>query len=70
VVPVYVANTFQILPKAHVLLHPQPITIYFDEPIPTAGMTYEHREELLRRSHEAIVRMRAGSADARFDRET
>jgi len=68
VVPVYVSNTFQILPKAHLLLRPQPITIYFDEPIPTAGMTYEQREELLRRSHDAIVRIRAASADAVFDR--
>jgi len=68
VVPVYVSNTFQILPKAHVLLRPQPITIHFDEPIPTAGMTYDDREQLLERSHAAIVRMRAASEDAVFDR--
>jgi hypothetical protein len=68
VVPVYVSNTFQILPKAHVLLRPQRITIYFDEAIPTAGMTYDDREELLRRSHAAILRMRAASTDAVFDR--
>ena len=67
VVPVYVSNTFQILPKAHLLLRPQLITIYFDDPIPTAGMTYDDREELLRRSHAAILRMRAASADAVFD---
>ena len=68
VVPVYVSNTFQILPKAHLLLTPQPITIYFDEAIPTEGMTYDDREELLRRSHAAILRMRAASSDAVFDR--
>jgi len=68
VVPVYVSNTFQILPKARVLLQPQPITIQFGEPIPTAGMTYESREELLTRAHGAIVRMRAASEDAAFDR--
>jgi 1-acyl-sn-glycerol-3-phosphate acyltransferase len=67
VVPVYVANTFQILPKAHILLRPQPITIYFDEPIPTAGMTYDERDQLLRRTHAAILRMRAASEDAVFD---
>jgi 1-acyl-sn-glycerol-3-phosphate acyltransferase len=67
-VPIYVANTFQILPKAHILLRPRPITIYFDEPIPTEGMTYEDREELLQRSHGAILRMRAASEDAVFDR--
>ena len=67
VVPVYVSNTFQILPKAHVLLRPQPITIHFAEPIPTAGMTYDDREELLRRTHAAVLRMRAASEDAVFD---
>jgi len=68
VVPVYVSNTFQILPKARILLQPQPITIQFDDPIPTAGMTYDAREELLTRSYAAILRMRAASPDAAFDR--
>jgi 1-acyl-sn-glycerol-3-phosphate acyltransferase len=67
VVPVYVSNTFLILPKAHLLLRPRRITIYFDEPIPTAGMSYEQREVLLQRSHAAILRMRAGTGDAVFD---
>ncbi len=67
VVPVYVSNTFQILPKAHVILRPQPITIFFGEPIATEGMTYEDREQLLERSYAAIVRMRAASPDAVFD---
>jgi len=67
VVPVYVANTFQILPKAHVLLRPQRITIRFGEPIPTAGMTYESREALLARAYGAIVAMRAASEDAVYD---
>jgi 1-acyl-sn-glycerol-3-phosphate acyltransferase len=68
VVPVYVSNTFRILPKAHLLLRPQPITIWFGDPIPTAGMTYDDRESLLQRSHAAILRMRAGSEDVVFDR--
>ena len=68
VVPVYVAGTFNILPKATLLLRPSPITIHFDEPIATEGMTYEDREQLLRRSHAAIMRMRAGSGDAKFDK--
>jgi 1-acyl-sn-glycerol-3-phosphate acyltransferase len=66
-VPVYVSNTFQILPKARLLLQPRRITIFFDEPIPTAGMTYDDREILLQRSHAAILRMRAASEDAVFD---
>jgi 1-acyl-sn-glycerol-3-phosphate acyltransferase len=68
VVPVYVSNTFQILPKGRILLTPQPITIQFGTPIETTGMTYDDREELLRRSHAAVLRMRAASADAVFDR--
>lgn len=68
VVPVYVANTFLILPKARLLLRPRPITVYFAEAIPTEGMTYDDRDELLHRSHAAIVRLRAGSEDAAFDR--
>ena len=68
VVPVYVSNTFQILPKAHLVLRPQRITIHFAEPIPTDGMTYDDREELLQRAHAAVVRMRAASEDAVFDR--
>jgi len=68
VVPVYVSNTFRILPKAHVLLRPQPITIRFGDPIATAGMTYDDRETLLQQSHAAILRMRAASEDVVFDR--
>jgi len=67
VVPVYVSNTFRILPKAHVLLRPQPITIRFDDAIATAGMTYDDRETLLHRTHAAILRMRAASEDVVFD---
>jgi 1-acyl-sn-glycerol-3-phosphate acyltransferase len=69
VVPVYVSNTFRILPKAHLLLRPQPITIRFSDPIVTAGMTYDDRETLLRRSHAAILGMRAASEDVVFDQQ-
>ena len=58
VVPVYCANTFDILPKASLLIHPRPITLYFDDPIPTAGMTYEDRSELVTRSQAAVERLR------------
>ena len=45
--PVYCANTFDILPKGHFRVRPRPITLYFGEPIETAGMNYEDRHELL-----------------------
>ena len=44
--PVYCAHTFGILPKGHIRVRPRPITLYFGEPIETAGMSYEDRDEL------------------------
>ncbi len=44
--PVYCANTFGILPKGHIRVRPRPITLYFGEPIETAGLSYEDRGEL------------------------
>jgi 1-acyl-sn-glycerol-3-phosphate acyltransferase len=65
VVPVYCAGTFDILPKAHLLLRPHPIALLFGEPIETAGMTYDDRHGLMERTRAAIERLRAGSGDAR-----
>ena len=54
VVPVYCANTFGILPKGSIWIRPRPITLYFGEPIPTDGMDYEHRRELLKKTQSVI----------------
>jgi 1-acyl-sn-glycerol-3-phosphate acyltransferase len=54
VVPVYVAHTFGILPKGEWRIHPHPIGLYFGEPIPTTGMDYEDRKELLKRTQHVI----------------
>jgi 1-acyl-sn-glycerol-3-phosphate acyltransferase len=64
VVPVYCGGTFDILPKGHVFLRPHPVSIYFGDPIPTAGLTYDDRHALLERTLQAILRMRAESEDA------
>jgi 1-acyl-sn-glycerol-3-phosphate acyltransferase len=64
VVPCYCAGTFNILPKGHLVLRPHPITIYFDDPIETAGMTYDDRHTLLERSRRAMEGLRAQSEDA------
>lgn len=58
IVPVYCANTFTILPKGSLRLHPHPITLLFGEPISTAGCDYEAREDLLRRTRAAIEQLR------------
>jgi 1-acyl-sn-glycerol-3-phosphate acyltransferase len=64
VVPVYCAGTFDILPKAHVLLRPHPITLLFGDPIETAGMTYQDRHTLMERTRAAVEALRAQSDDA------
>ena len=54
VVPVYCANTFGILPKGSIWIRPRPITLYFGEPIPTTGLDYEHRHNLLKQTQSVI----------------
>jgi 1-acyl-sn-glycerol-3-phosphate acyltransferase len=53
-VPVYCANTFDILPKGHLRIRPRPVTLYFGEPISTAGMDYEDRTRLLTQARAII----------------
>lgn len=59
VVPLYVRNTFEILPKGGCLLHPRPIRIEVGDPIPTAGMALERRQELRDRVRAAILDLKA-----------
>ncbi|MGE5144944.1 MAG: lysophospholipid acyltransferase family protein, partial [Acidobacteriota bacterium] len=63
-VPVYVHDTFRILPKGAWRLKPTPIRIQVGEPIPTTGLTLHDREALRQRAHDAIAAMRA-RVDAR-----
>ncbi|OLB17503.1 MAG: hypothetical protein AUH12_04340 [Gemmatimonadetes bacterium 13_2_20CM_69_8] len=58
-VPVYVHNTFEILPKGGFRLRPRPIRLRVGEPIPTAGLTAEHRQQLADRTRAAILALRA-----------
>ena len=58
-VPIYVHDTFRILPKGAWRLRPTPIRIMVGEPIPTTGLTLQDREALRQRAHEAIAAMRA-----------
>jgi 1-acyl-sn-glycerol-3-phosphate acyltransferase len=58
-VPVYVHNTFEILPKGGVRLHPRPIRILIGEPISTAGLSIDDRQDLAERTRAAILALRA-----------
>ncbi len=59
IVPVYVHNTFQIMPKGAWRLRRLPIRIRIGEPIPTVGMTLDDREALRDTVRAAIVQLRA-----------
>ena len=63
VVPVYCAGTFTLLPKGTVRLTPHPVAAYFGDPIPTAGMTYDDREELMKSTRTAIEKLREVSRE-------
>lgn len=58
-VPVYVHDTFRILPKGAWRLRPTPIRIVVGEPIPTTGLTLQDRDTLRQRAHDAIAALRA-----------
>jgi len=63
VVPVYVHDTYRILPRRGIRLHPMPIRIRVGEPIATAGMNPEARRKL-REVTEAAIREMRGQAKA------
>ena len=58
VVPLYVRNTFEILPKGRFFLRPRPIRVVIGEPISTAGMTVDRRQGLRDRVHAAILALK------------
>ena len=59
VVPVYVHNTFEILPKGGIRLRPRPIRILVGEAIPTAGLSLDDRQGLAERTRAALLGLRA-----------
>ncbi len=63
VVPVYCAGTFDINPKGSIRIHPRPITLLFGAPIPTAGLDYERRGELLQRAHAVVEQLRVDAGE-------
>lgn len=63
VVPVYCAGTFEIMPKGTIRVRPKPVTLYFGEPIATAGMDYDDRERLLHATRGAIERFKIDAGE-------
>lgn len=59
VVPVYVHNTFNILPKGAWRLHPRPIRLLVGKPIPTAGLQPDDRERLRDEVRAAMVALQS-----------
>jgi 1-acyl-sn-glycerol-3-phosphate acyltransferase len=59
IVPVYVHNTFEILPKGGIRLRPRPIRILVGEAISTAGLSLDDRQGLAERTRAALLALRA-----------
>lgn len=59
VVPVYVHNSFEILPKGGFRLRPRPIRVFVGEPIPTTGLFMDDRQLLADRTRAALLELRA-----------
>jgi 1-acyl-sn-glycerol-3-phosphate acyltransferase len=54
IVPVYIAGTYDVLPKGRVALRRRPITVCLAEPIPTDGSSYDDRDALTARCRTAL----------------
>ena len=65
IIPVYCAGTFTLLPKGSIRIDPHPIAIMFGEQIPTEGLDYEDRTELMAVTRRAIEQLRVDSKEVR-----
>jgi 1-acyl-sn-glycerol-3-phosphate acyltransferase len=63
VIPVWVEGAYQALPKGHLYVTPGEITIRFGSPVPTEGLDYDDRDELMARVRSEIVAL-AGDSPA------
>ena len=59
ILPVYLHHTFEILPKGAWRMRRLPIRIRIGEPISTAGLRLEDRDQLRERTRAAIEALRA-----------
>jgi 1-acyl-sn-glycerol-3-phosphate acyltransferase len=59
IVPTVVDGTFDILPKRGFILKPQPITVWFGEPIDTSNFDHSDRDSLIAVTHARMADMLA-----------
>ena len=55
IVPVVAVGSLEIQKKGQILIHPHPIELTFLEPVPTAGCSYDDREEIIARVWNAMA---------------
>ena len=65
IVPVAVRGGRAIMPKGSYRIRPGELEIHIGEPISVEGMTHDDREDLLRRSFDAIAALRGGTGPTR-----
>lgn len=54
ILPVAVAGSFDLLPKGAMRAKPGRVVVAVGRPIPTEGLTYDHRDEVLREAEAAV----------------
>lgn len=59
IVPVYVANSFDIMPKGQFRIRPKPLIVHYSDPIPTAGLDYGDRDALAVQVRDVLVDLKA-----------
>jgi len=59
IVPMWIANTFDILPKGGRALHRHAIPLCYGPPIPTSGSSYDDRFALLERTRAAMLELKS-----------
>lgn len=59
IVPMWIANTFDIMPKGSRKLHRHPIPLCYGPPIATAGLGYDDRMALLERTRAAMLALKS-----------
>ncbi len=63
IIPVYCAGTFAVQPKGRLRVRRGPVTLYFGEPVPTDGLTYDDRERLLIEARTVMQRFRVDAGE-------
>lgn len=69
IVPVAVDGSNFVVPRGSLLMHPHRVRVKIGEPIPTAGLTQDDLEILIRRVRDAVIDLHQDIGGAGGDRE-